>query len=113
MAGDRIRPKVRRANLRSIDGAAAVPYRLHRCPSPTPCSPVIAELETALGALGPRLGTPETEPLPLDGGITNRNFRMTVGGQDVVVRLPGKDTELLGIDRLAERDATEAAARAG
>ena len=31
----------------------------------------------------------------------------------MVVRLPGKDTGLLGIDRAAERDATEAAARAG
>ena len=31
----------------------------------------------------------------------------------MVVRLPGKDTELLGIDRAAERAATEAAAAAG
>jgi thiamine kinase-like enzyme len=35
------------------------------------------------------------------------------GGDDVVVRLPGKDTELLGIDRVAEREATAAAARVG
>ena len=45
--------------------------------------------------------------------MTNRNFRLRLGGRDVVVRLPGKDTELLGIDRSAERAATEAAARAG
>ena len=44
--------------------------------------------------------------MALDGGITNRNFRMRLGGRDVVVRLPGKDTELLGIDRAAEREAT-------
>jgi thiamine kinase-like enzyme len=74
---------------------------------------VHAELEAALAALAPRLGAAESEPQPLDGGITNRNFRLRVGGRDVVVRLPGKDTELLGIDRAAERDATAAAALAG
>jgi thiamine kinase-like enzyme len=74
---------------------------------------VHAELVVALAALAPRLGAPESEPQSLEGGITNRNFRMRLGGRDVVVRLPGKDTQLLGIDRAAERDATEAAARAG
>ena len=64
-----------------------------------------AELEAALAALG----SPPGEPVALDGGITNRNFR--VG--DLVVRLPGADTGLLGIDREAERAATEAAARTG
>jgi hypothetical protein len=71
------------------------------------------ELAVALAALEPAIGRAAGEPEPLDGGITNRNFRMRIGGEDVVVRLPGKDTELLGIDRAAERDATEAAARAG
>jgi thiamine kinase-like enzyme len=74
---------------------------------------VHAELEVALAALAPRLGPPDGAPRPLEGGITNRNFRLTLGGRDVVVRLPGKDTTLLGIDRVAEREATEAAARAG
>lgn len=72
-----------------------------------------AELAAALTALEPELGRAETEPVALDGGMTNRNFRMTLGGRDVVVRLPGKDTELLGIDRAAERAATAAAAAAG
>jgi thiamine kinase-like enzyme len=74
---------------------------------------VHAELAVALAALEPRIGAAEGEPEPLDGGITNRNFRLRAGGDDVVVRLPGKDTELLGIDRTAERDATEAASRTG
>ena len=74
---------------------------------------MLAELEAALAALEPRLGPRASEPQALDGGITNRNFRIDIGGRDVVVRLPGKDTELLGIDRAAERDATEAAARTG
>ena len=63
--------------------------------------------------LARRLGEPEGEPTPLDGGITNRNFRARFGGTDVVVRLPGKDTEQLSIDRGAERVASEAAARVG
>jgi thiamine kinase-like enzyme len=74
---------------------------------------VQVELAAALAALEPAIGRAGSEPEPLDGGITNRNFRVRIGGEDVVVRLPGKDTELLGIDRAAERDATEAAARAG
>ena len=72
-----------------------------------------AELAAALAALAPQIGAPEGEPTALDGGITNRNFRLRAGGRDVVVRLPGKDTELLGIDRAAERAATEAAAATG
>src|SRR5215212_6058968 len=53
------------------------------------------------------------EPLALEGGITNRNYRVRFAGSDVVVRLPGKDTGLLEIDRAAERAAGEMAARAG
>ncbi len=76
-------------------------------------TPVQPQLATALAALEPLIGRAEGEAEPLDGGITNRNFRVRIGGDEVVVRLPGKDTELLGIDRAAEREATEAAARAG
>jgi thiamine kinase-like enzyme len=46
-------------------------------------------------------------------GITNRNFKVEVGGEAFVVRLPGRDTELLGIDRTTEREAAAAAAAAG
>jgi thiamine kinase-like enzyme len=67
---------------------------------------VLARLE---GELGPRRG----EPVSLDGGITNRNLRVRFGDHDAVVRLPGKETDLLGIDREAERAATAAAAATG
>ena len=67
---------------------------------------VLAGLE---GELGPRRG----EPVSLDGGITNRNLRVRFGDHDAVVRLPGKETDLLGIDREAERAATAAAASCG
>lgn len=53
------------------------------------------------------------EGIPLSGGITNRNYRMRFAGADCVVRLPGQDTDLLGIDRSAERLAARQAARLG
>ena len=50
----------------------------------------------------------------LGGGITNRNFKVTLDdGSRVVLRIGGKDTNLLGIDRNVELSATEAAARLG
>ena len=67
----------------------------------------------ALRALEPVLGRPDGAPVPLDGGITNRNFRVSWGGRDCVLRVPGANTELLGIDRVTERLATGAAAAAG
>jgi thiamine kinase-like enzyme len=67
---------------------------------------VIARV-TAL--LGPRQGS----VVQLQGGITNRNFRVNFGGTDYVVRLPGKRTQILGIDRTAECIANTAAAELG
>jgi thiamine kinase-like enzyme len=55
------------------------------------------------------LGAADAAPALLDGGITNRNYRLRLGGHDYVVRLSGKDTSVLGIDRLAEVEATRAA----
>jgi thiamine kinase-like enzyme len=53
------------------------------------------------------------DPVPLDGGITNRNYRVAFGDHDCVVRVPGKDTGLLGIDRGAECEANKLAAELG
>jgi thiamine kinase-like enzyme len=64
----------------------------------------MTDVFAALGATG---------ATPMEGGITNRNYRATLDGRDVVVRLPGKDTDLLGIDRTAECAATRAAASIG
>ena len=50
---------------------------------------------------------------PITIGITNRNFKVDISGASFVVRLSGKDTELLGIDRAAENEAASAAAAAG
>jgi thiamine kinase-like enzyme len=53
------------------------------------------------------------EIVPIAEGRTNRNFRVTAGGEPYFLRLAGKDTEFLGIDRAAEQDAARAAADAG
>ncbi|MGV1046914.1 MAG: phosphotransferase [Solirubrobacterales bacterium] len=73
----------------------------------------MAPLADRLDSLVPLLGQLEGEPTPLDGGITNRNFRARFGGRELVVRLPGKDTAMLGIDRASEAAANRCAARAG
>src|SRR4029077_16413477 len=75
------------------------------------------------GAFGPALAAvireipgwspASPEVVPIEGGITNRNVRVDVEGSSFVVRLPGEDTALLGIDREAEHRAALAAAPAG
>jgi thiamine kinase-like enzyme len=50
---------------------------------------------------------------PITSGITNANVKVELDGEAFVVRLPGTDTELLGIDRHAELEATRTAAAAG
>ncbi len=71
------------------------------------------ELGRIVERLSPKLGEPEGESRPLEGGITNRNYLVTLGGNRYVIRVPGKDTSLLGIDRSAEREANENAAAIG
>jgi thiamine kinase-like enzyme len=73
----------------------------------------LAPLADSLDSLAPLLGPLEGAPAALDGGITNRNFRARFGGRELVVRLPGKDTAMLGIDRRSEAEANRCAARAG
>jgi thiamine kinase-like enzyme len=69
-------------------------------------------LETAIGAVpgweGRHVGV-----TPITSGITNRNFLIEAGDEAFVLRLAGRDTELLGIDREAECEAARAAAAAG
>jgi len=70
----------------------------------------VPSLDDTLGPISARLGEIEGDPVPLEGGITNRNYRVRFAGEDLVVRLPGKDTALLEIDRAAEKAAGELAA---
>jgi len=50
---------------------------------------------------------------PLEGGITNHNFKVEVSGQAFVLRMGGAQTGLLGIDRRAEYEAGLRAAEVG
>ena len=49
----------------------------------------------------------------LGGGITNHNAKVEVDGDVFVLRVAGRDTDLLGIDRSVELAATRAAAELG
>jgi thiamine kinase-like enzyme len=63
----------------------------------------------------PELARRELSLTALSGGITNRNFLVTVAGsaERYVIRLAGNDTHLLGISREVEYAATVAAAGVG
>lgn len=50
---------------------------------------------------------------PLGGGITNRNYKVEVGGESYVLRIAGVNTDLLGIDRDAEFEASSMAGELG
>ncbi|TME01695.1 MAG: hypothetical protein E6I80_21455 [Chloroflexi bacterium] len=50
---------------------------------------------------------------PLVGGITNQNYRVDIAGETFVLRVGGKGTRLLGIDRGREHACTAIAARLG
>lgn len=55
----------------------------------------------------------DLKTFPLTGGITNANFRIEVNGDIFVLRIPGADTELLGIVRSAECAVSKAAGEIG
>ncbi len=63
----------------------------------------------------PELAGREVRLTALSGGITNRNFLVTVSGspERYVIRLAGNDTHLLGISREVEYAATVTAAGVG
>jgi thiamine kinase-like enzyme len=56
----------------------------------------------------------DTQIAVLGGGITNHNFKVTVDGTEAyALRIAGRDTDLLGIDRGAEYEASLGAAAVG
>jgi thiamine kinase-like enzyme len=73
----------------------------------------VDEIPLITARIAALMGEHAGEPVPLAGGITNRNYKVAFGDQDYVVRVPGKDTNLLGIDRDAECDANRVAAELG
>jgi thiamine kinase-like enzyme len=70
----------------------------------------VSELESAVERVWPgRAARFEV----LGGGITNHNVKVELDGEVYVLRVAGKGTGLLGIDRQVEHDATVAAAALG
>ena len=68
-------------------------------------------LEDVLEAVPELHGATEVEPLA--GGLTNTNYKVTTPDGCYVVRISGKDTGLLAIDRENEAHNTRCAAEAG
>jgi thiamine kinase-like enzyme len=68
------------------------------------------ELDAIIARLEPELGALEGRPEPLEGGITNRNYRLRLGGEDLVLRICDPGAEVLGIDRITEEIASRRAA---
>jgi thiamine kinase-like enzyme len=61
----------------------------------------------------PVLNRAEAIVTPLVGGITNQNYRVDIGNETFVLRIGGKRTQLLGIDRGREHTCTALAAQLG
>jgi len=55
----------------------------------------------------------EPEVTSLSGGLTNDNYLVSAAGRRYVVRIPGRSTELLAIDRANEHANAQAAGLAG
>jgi thiamine kinase-like enzyme len=80
--------------------------------SPAPSVAVTDRLHTALADLAGLVGEPLTVA-PLEGGLTNFNFKVTTADRAVVVRLSSSDGDLLAIDRDAEHSNSLRAAASG
>ena len=78
-------------------------------PPPAP-PPGLARAQDAARELWPRAAAVIE---PLTGGITNENYKVTVGADAYVIRVFGQDAELLLIDRARECEITALAARIG
>jgi amino acid transporter/thiamine kinase-like enzyme len=71
------------------------------------------EVTRALGKLTAFRDRHDVTATPLGGGLTNRNYRIDVGGESYVLRIAGAGAEELLIDRPRELAAALAAAAAG
>jgi thiamine kinase-like enzyme len=71
------------------------------------------ELAAIIARLEPELGALDGVPQPLDGGINNRNYKLRLGGEDLVLRLCDRGAEVQGIDRSTEEIASRRAAAEG
>ena len=73
---------------------------------------VTGRLQATIAELDFLAGEPRTV-VPLEGGLTNFNFKVAAPGCTAVVRLSSSDGELLAIDRSAEEANSRRAAESG
>ena len=70
---------------------------------------LVNQIKTVLHSL-PGWSSAQISLRVLSGGITNRNFVADIDGSEFVIRIPGERTEVLGINREHERNASQRAA---
>lgn len=70
-------------------------------------------LEEAIARVPQWKGVQGIQTTPLGGGITNINYRVEVNGESFVMRIIGKNTDLLGINRQDEYSANLQAGKLG
>ena len=70
-------------------------------------------VEEAIARVPMWQGASDIKVSPLEGGITNRNCRVDVGGESFHLRLAGENTGMLGIDREYEYHAARMAGELG
>ena len=70
-------------------------------------------IEEAIARVPQWANATDLKASPLTGGITNENFRIEVNGDIFVLRIPGANTELLGIVRSTEHAVSQAAGEIG
>jgi thiamine kinase-like enzyme len=70
-------------------------------------------VEEAIARVPMWVNTHDLKISPLSGGITNSNYRIDTGGQSFALRIPGANTEMLGINREHEHAANLAAGQLG
>ena len=70
-------------------------------------------IEEAIARVPQWANATDLKASPLTGGITNENFRIEVNGDVFVLRIPGADTELLGIVRATECAVSQLAGEIG
>jgi thiamine kinase-like enzyme len=72
----------------------------------------VARLDEAISRVDLWRGE-EVSVSPLSGGLTNENYLIVAGWEHYVMRVPGRSTDLLSIDRANEVHNTRAAAETG
>jgi thiamine kinase-like enzyme len=74
---------------------------------------MVLTVEQAISRVPMWEGASDIRISPLEGGITNHNYRVDVGSESFHVRIAGENTEMLGIDREHEHAAHLIASQAG